>query len=788
MKKWQRIIYHPSTPLGENGQRVTSSKEHIALSKNTAREGMVLLKNNAELLPLCKGTKLALFGMGTFDYVKGGGGSGDVTTQYVVNLYDGFKKLDAYVEICEELAGFYRDYIRQISDTFYWPGQKPEPTLPDDLCVRVRSFTDTAVISISRFSGEGWDRDLKGHEVYEEGDFYLSSAEKAMVEKVKQYFPKIIVVMNVGGMVDTQWFYDDDAIQSVLMAWQGGMEGGTAAAELLCGIANPSGKLSDTFAKRLEDYPSTDSFHESDDYVEYTEDIYVGYRYFETIPGAAERVNYPFGYGLSYTEFTWSVDGAEQTDDEIQIRVSVRNTGTFAGKEVIQVYLQAPQGKLGKAARSLVGFQKTKLLEPGQSQLLTIRFDVASMASYDDSGKVQKSAYILEKGDYIFHVGNSVRNTVCCDYVYCLKQDRVVAQLSEKLAPADLKQRLLADGTYEPLTVTRRQKTKDDALTPLTRDELENIYPVTRALPPIPPRQWDKRKVHFFDEVAEGKVCLDDFVDQLTDEQLVHLLSGQPNLGVANTQGFGNIPEFGVPNAMTADGPAGVRIVPECGVYTTAFPCVTQVCCTWDPELSYAVGEAGAMEMKENNLAAWLTPAVNIHRSPLCGRNFEYYSEDPFLTGTMAGSFVQGVQSRQISACVKHFALNNKETNRKNSDSRVSERAAREIYLKAFEIIVKTAKPWYIMSSYNLINGVRASENRELLEDILRSEWGFDGMVSTDWHTHSEQYKEVNAGNDLKMPAGFPARLKEALDQGLITRQQLQISAKRILGVLLRLA
>ena len=788
MAKWQRITYHPSTPLGENGQRLTGSKAHILVSKNTAKEGMVLLKNQAGLLPFAKGTKLALFGMGTFDYVKGGGGSGDVTVEYVLDLYDGFQKLDGHVQICQELVDFYRDYIREISDTFYWPGQKPEPALPDDLCARVRQYTDTAVITISRLSGEGWDRDLKGHPVYEEGDFYLSGAEKAMVEKVKQYFPKIAVVLNVGGMVDTQWFCDEPAIGAALMAWQGGMEGGLAAAELLCGMGNPSGKLSDTFAKRLEDYPSTDNFHESDDYVEYTEDIYVGYRYFETIPGAAEKVNYPFGFGLSYTDFAWSVESAEQAGDQIRICVCVKNTGKLAGREVIQVYLQAPQGKLGKAARSLVGFQKTRLLEPGQSQLLEISFALEAMASYDDLGKVQKSAYILEKGDYKFHVGNSVRNTVCCDYVYRLECDRIVQQLSEKLTPPELKQRLLSDGSYEQLPAKGRKSCEEPGLPALQISELESIYPAVRALAPILPRSRDTRDVHFFNEVAEGKVSLDDFIGQLTDEQLVYLMSGQPNLGVADTQGFGNIAEYGVPNAMTADGPAGVRIREECGVCTTAFPCVTQVCCTWDPELAYAIGETGAKELKENNLAAWLTPAVNIHRNPLCGRNFEYYSEDPVLTGVMASEFVKGVQSQKVSACVKHFALNNKETNRKESDSRVSERAAREIYLKPFEIVVKTADPWYIMSAYNLINGVRASENRELLEDILRGEWGFEGMVSTDWHTHSEQYKEINAGNDLRMPAGFPDRLLQALDKGLITRQQLEISAKRILGVILRLA
>ena len=439
MTKWRRIKYHPNLPLGENGQRVTACAEHIELSKNAAKEGMVLLKNSADILPFARGTKLALFGIATFDYVKGGGGSGDVTVSYTTDLYEGFKKLSDRVEVCEKLADFYRNYIQEISDTFYWPGQKPEPELPDVLCKSVREYTDTAVISISRFSGEGWDRDLKGHPMYEEGDFYLSYAERAMVEQVKKYFPKIVVVMNVGGMLDTEWFFSENAIGGALMAWQGGMEGGTAAAELLCGIGNPSGKLTDTFAKHLEDYPSTKNFHESDFYVDYSEDIYVGYRYFETIPGGAEKVNYPFGFGLSYTRFDWKIRSIEQKDGKFTARVSVQNIGDVAGKEVIQVYLGAPQGKLGKAYRSLIAFQKTELLEPDSYQELTLTWDLSVMASYDDLGKVAKAAYVLEKGEYNFYIGNSVRNTICSDYVYSLEEDVIVEQLSTKLQPNALK-------------------------------------------------------------------------------------------------------------------------------------------------------------------------------------------------------------------------------------------------------------------------------------------------------------------------------------------------------------
>ncbi len=287
-------------------------------------------------------------------------------------------------------------------------------------------------------------------------------------------------------------------------------------------------------------------------------------------------------------------------------------------------------------------------------------------------------------------------------------------------------------------------------------------------------------------DVAEGKLSLDEFIHALPDEDLAALLGGQVNTGVANTFGYGNLPDYGVPNIMTADGPAGLRIQPEVGVQTTAFPCSTLLACTWDPETTYAVGRAGGEEVKENNIGAWLTPAVNIHRSPLCGRNFEYYSEDPYLAGHQASGMVKGIQSVNVAATVKHFALNNKETNRKDSDSRVSERAIREIYLRQFEIIVKEAKPWSIMSSYNLINGHRASENRDMLKGILRDEWGYDGMVTTDWWTYGEHYKECAAGNDMKMGCGFPDRVLDALGKGLITREQMELAARHILTLILR--
>jgi beta-glucosidase len=805
MNKWQRVRFQPSIPLGENGEKVTASKTHRELSKNAAKEGMVLLKNSRNVLPLGKGSKVALFGKGSFDYVKGGGGSGDVTVEYITNLYDGMKALKEQVGIFEELSDFYCQNVKHQYASGAVPGMTIEPAVPEDLLKKARIYTDTAVITICRFSGEGWDRKSvadkknknlwelaetltkKAGELFENGDFYLTQAESDMVNRVKEHFPKVIVVMNVGGMVDTGWFAKDDKIQSVLMAWQGGMEGGLAAAELLCGIGNPSGKLSDTLAGRLEDYPSTYNFHESEAYVDYTEDIYVGYRYFETIPGASDKVNYPFGFGLSYTSFHWSVISAKEQNGLIQVQVNVTNTGCFEGKEVIQIYAGAPQGLLGKPAKSLVAFRKTRLLKVGETQALSLEFTTDAIAFYDDLGKVQKSAYILEAGDYVFFVGTSVRNVEKLGYVYTVPQDRVVKQLSEKIAPTSLKERMLADGSFEQLPQKEVNDPDACGLEKMAEEMAEGNLPEVRARQSCHFRKGPfKEGIRTFYEVAEGRMTADEFLAQMTDEEVAHLLGGQPNTGVANTFGYGNMPEYGIPNVMTADGPAGLRIAPQCGINTTAWPCATLIACTWDRDVAYAIGEAGAKEVRENNIAVWLTPAINIHRSPLCGRNFEYYSEDPFLTGKMAAAMVKGIQSQHIGATVKHFALNNKETNRKNSDSRVSERAAREIYLKAFEIVVKEAAPWSIMSSYNIINGHRASENRELLEDILRGEWGWKGMVTTDWWTCGEHYKETNAGNDVKMGCGYPERLLEAKAAGLISRKEMDVCAKRILELILK--
>ena len=806
MEKWTRVKFQPNLPLGENGERLTGSLGHIGLSKEAAKEGMVLLKNRGDILPLKKGTRVALFGKAAFDYVKGGGGSGDVTVAYIRNLYEGLKMQKDVVSIFEPLCDYYRKDVERQYAQGSVPGMTIEPEVPQELLNEAKAYADTAVISICRFSGEGWDRKsiidtdnknmgegeldmaVRSSKIFANGDFCLSAEEAAMVETVKKNFPRVVVVMNVGGMVDTSWFVREDAIGAVLMAWQGGMEGGLAAAELLVGKGNPSGKLSDTFAQTLEDYPSTGDFHESRDYVNYTEDIYVGYRYFETVPGADQKVNYPFGFGLSYTTFQTDVLSAEEKEGQVRIQVEITNTGSRDGKEVVQVYFEAPQGRLGKPKRQLIAFAKTRSLRPGESQRLYLSFEIRDMASYDDTGKVQKAAYVLEKGDYFFHVGTSVRDTVRLDYVYQVKEDTVTEQLESRLTPSKLPRRMLSDGSYEEVPQREGNDPNANELERMPEDMMEGYVPAVR--PRDRYQLWRepyKKGAHIFKEVAEGKLTPEEFLAQLTDEETAQLLGGQPNTGVANTFGYGNLPEYGVPSVMTADGPAGLRIAPECGVTTTCWPCSTLLACSWNPEIVEAVGLAGGAEVKENNIAVWLTPAVNIHRSPLCGRNFEYYSEDPYLAGKLASAMVRGIQANHIGATVKHFALNNKETNRKNSDSRVSERAAREIYLKAFEIIVREAKPWSIMTSYNIINGHRASENADLLEGILRGEWGFDGCITTDWWTCGEHYKEVKAGNDIKMGCGYPERLLDALEKGCLTRKEMDACALRVLKLILKI-
>ena len=585
-----------------------------------------------------------------------------------------------------------------------------------------------------------------------------------------------MVVLNVGGMVDTSWFACNPKIGAVLLAWQGGMEGAMAEADILCGDVNPSGKLTDTFAASFDDYPSSAGFNESRDHVCYTEDIFVGYRYFETIPGAAEKVNYPFGFGLSYNTFRLEPLISQGDDEEISVTVRATNTGNTAGREVVQIYSSAPQCCLDMPKLELRTFQKTRLIQPGQAQELTLTFPTAELAAYDE----KLAAFVLPAGSYTILVGNCVRALEEVGH-FVNKAERITEQAKNRCVPAKLPRRLKADGSFEDLKTGEYPTLYDTAGWPEKYSwGAEHILPDSRGIK-IPEGRLN------FEQAASGEVTTEAFLGSLTDDELITLLGGTPNRGVADTRGIGGLDYLGIPAVMTADGPAGLRIVPDRGVKTTAWPVATLLACTWDTELIYAVGQTGAKEVLENNIGMWLTPAINIHRSPLCGRNFEYYSEDPLVAGKLAAAMVRGIQSQNVSACVKHFCCNNKETNRYASDSRVSERALREIYLKAFEIVVKESDVWSIMTAYNLLNGTYTSENEELLTGILREEWGYTGLIVTDWGNWAEHYREALAGNNVRMPHGSLRRLQKAIELGLISRNTLIENARQVLQWMLRL-
>lgn len=766
MDKWARINYQPCLPLGDNNSRITGCKRHIDLSREAAQEGIVLLKNECNTLPLQQGSKVAVFGKAQIDYVKGGGGSGDVHCEYVRNIYQGLKLKNDKIEVFDKLSLFYETVCALAYKDGKKIGMFDEVEIPQDLLTEAKNFTDTAIITINRYSSEAYDRSNDGTDTY----FELSKQEKKMVSTVCSNFDKVIVILNTGAMIDTSWFAENEKIQAALIAWQGGIEGGLATADILVGDANPSGKLVDTCARNFDDYPSSEGFHESKDYVKYTEDIFVGYRYFETIPGKKDCVVYPFGYGLSYTTFEFSDFSACKMGDRITVSGTIKNTGSYAGKEVVQLYYSAPAEKITKPAIEICGFCKTKLLAPNESETVVLKFDINQMASYDDLGDIEKSAYVLEKGEYKIFVGNSIRNLTELDYKFALSEDKIVEKLTQYCTPQKLGKRLTATGEYV-----------DVPDCDIKQKNFPCEYNCERKIPE------NDKDIKLLKQVANGEVTLDDFITQLTDEELMALLLGTKKTGVANTDGMGGIAKYGIPAPMTTDGPAGVRIDMGTGIRTTAFPVATMLACSWNTDILEKIGVAGALEAKENNLSMWLTPALNIHRSPLCGRNFEYFSEDPFISGKMAAAMVRGIQSQNIVATPKHFACNNKETNREESDSIVSERAVREIYIKGFEICVKEAKPHMIMTSYNRLNGVRTSENEELITGILRGEWEYDGLVTTDWWNRGARDKEIIAGNDIHMPSTgtYNQKVPAPTHVDGVTRNQLAACVKRLLEMIL---
>ena len=734
MERFTRYNCQPVLPMGKNGRLITGSAAHLNLVKKAATEGTVLLKNDGTL-PLSKSDRVCLFGRGVGDFLFGGGGSGSMVSRDRVDLAAALlARKDLHV--FRPLVDFYREALAK--EEKEKEGLSPEevtawiranlrrtPALPAKLYKDAVSFGNTAVFILVRYSSES--RDRSG----EAGDFSLFPEEKALLDDLCRDYEKVVVVLNVCGMVSTAEYAENEKVGAVLYSLYGGHKAGESLADLLFGDAYPSGHLQDTLARSIDDYPTTATFRESPDFVNYEEDIFVGYRYFETF--CPEKAVYPFGFGLSYTTFAVKKASAVREKNSVKVAVTVTNTGVFPGREVVQLYLSAPQGKLGKAKKVLAAFAKTRELMPEEEQTLSLSFDLRSLASFDDLGKVAKSAFVLEKGEYKVEMGVNVRDTETV-LAFRLPKDEVVRRCHPYMAPVALKRRLLADGSYEKLP-------KEAPLPhPVKRHPLRDPAP--------------EKVLTLANALKDGR--LDAYLRQFSDDELGELLIGHPPVNVSFTGCIGMIHARGdkrVPAYIpTADGPAGFRARPNRGVFATHIPCANLIAQTWDLPLARRLGRMAALEVKENNVGIWLAPALNIHRSPLCGRNFEYYSEDPLISGLFAAATVKGVQGERVVATVKHYLANNKEENRRESDSRISQRALREIYLKGFEIVVKKAAPAALMTSYNLVNGVRSSANWESINGVLRGEWGYKGLVMTDWWAHSTAAEEILAGSDVKMP------------------------------------
>ena len=744
MLRHARFLYQPAKPLGKNGKFVTNSKAHWDVARKIANDGTVLLKNDGTL-PLSKGAKICLFGLGAGEFLFGGGGSGRVFTQKNVTLADGLEAAAAQgkIDFFTPLVDFYTEKIeavleegRRVSGSApafnQWRSLNPMklPVLPEELYQQAKAFGDVAIFCVSRHSSEG---DTFGDRSGGKGDFYLWDEEQTLLERLTKDFKNVVVVLNTCGSVSVTEYKDDPGVGAVLYSMYGGGIAGEALTQLLLGEDYPSGHLQHTLANRLEDHYTTAGYRVGEDYVNYTEDIFVGYRYFETF--APEKVAYPFGFGLGYTTFEVHTVSASLEKNTVSLEVQVTNTGVYPGKEVVQVYLEAPQGKLGKAKKVLCAFQKTRELQPEETAVVKLHFDIRQFASFDDLGKVCKTAFVLEQGNYIVHVGTNVRDTAKA-FDFTLAQDVICKKCKPFMAPNKLSERLTANGTMEKLPAPEVLKHPIRGYK-LKAEKPEKDFSFAKAL------EQDR---------------FEEFLASLTDADLGEILYGHPMMNVSNTNGIGIMPRYErhdfktIPLVPTADGPAGLRIREGRGVDPTFFPCATVIAQTWDLSLAKKMGVCAARETKENNIGIWLAPGMNIHRNPLCGRNFEYYSEDPLTTGLFATATVQGVQSENIAATVKHFCCNNRELNRRIADSRVSQRALREIYLRGFEIVVKKADPMALMTSYNPVNGVQMSANYEALNGILRSEWGYDGVVMTDWRTLSNLEDEIHAGSDVKMP------------------------------------
>ena len=819
-------------------------KDNAILAREAAAEGFVLLKNEAQTLPLKPGTKIGLYGAGAVRTIKGGTGSGDVNNRYNVNIYDGLKNAGYEITSVEWLEGYDRGYLaareswkaeifRKLTEkcngNFFeaystTPFSMPAGAAIDEAAAK-EDGAEIAMYVLARIAGENADRRD------EAGDYYITEEERAQIAALCEAYEKVILVVNTGGLIDLAFTDEFPNITAVLQFVQAGQEGGNALADVISGKVTPSGKLVDSWALDYMDYPNAAYFsHKSGDVYreEYREGIYVGYRYFDTFD---VPVRYSFGYGLSYTEFDIKVTGiskqiSAQGKPTLSVSVDVINTGAaYSGKEVVQVYVSCPQGKLPKEFRRLAAFGKTKLLAPGETQSLTLSMELYQLASYSE----EQAAWLLETGTYGIWVGNALSTAALCG-TFVLDETKVLVQCEHICPLKESLEELQAD----------KAKLEEKQTAWLRKAEERKLPKVQISAKELPTETVVYEKLQDQYPGRAGEI-----VDQLSTEELIALATGDPAkdqgasaLGSAGQTVPGAAAEtvtvaekapYYVASIVLADGPAGLRLRSEYQVredgsidggdfldgfengyfaepkeskgivyhqYCTAIPVGTLLAQSWNLELMHTLGRMIAGEMNEFEVTLWLAPGMNIHRNPLCGRNFEYYSEDPLLAGSMAAAMTQGVQS--IPGCgttIKHFACNNQEDNRMGSDSILSERTLREIYLKGFETAIRSAQPMAMMTSYNLINGVHAANNYDICTKAARDEWGFAGAIMTDWTTTTDSTAGectaagcMKAGNDMVMPGDMRdhASIRQALKDGMLDIRELKRCVYHTIKIILQ--
>lgn len=776
-----------------------------------ATESAVLLKNDNRTLPLSKGSSVAMFGGCSYFCFKSGFGSGDVFVP-TVQPYDYIKENSVF-ETDENIAEYYSRIIESKPDTFkYWnrkngnfadipPDIKPrieEPEIPSSVIEKSAQKCSTAIITIGRNEGESMD--------LPDGILCLFPDEEAMIKTVTEQFEKTVLILNTPCPIDLD-FLSKYRIDAIIYIGFPGETAGMAIAELLTGKVTPSGKLTDTWAP-IDSYPTHYGFR--NDCIPYNEGIFVGYRYFDTFN---KPIYYPFGFGISYTDFNISVKSAELSENTVLLKVNVINTGDFSGKEVVEVYLSAPDGKLEKAYQSLATFKKTPLLAPSQEVTLSLDFNFSDFASYDE----KTATYILEKGDYFVRVGNSSRNT---KIALCINVDATVvtARLKNNCTPKEHVDLISKVGAV-PYTYSGEADEKADAKrVKYDVSSISEFVPEYSAPLTGNPEKSDKKIT--LDDVRNGKYTLEEFVSTFTLEQLADIMNGITDTTLKSGGAIGGMSkkvkgaagetwgseELKIPVTINADGPQGIRISGHMNhegvigqpdyplsLAMTCYPAACLAACSWDEEVGIMFGRSVADDMKYANIETWLAPGMNIHRNPYCGRNFEYFSEDPIISGKMAMAITCGVQTNpdgtpsHRAVTIKHFCSNNQEKYRITGDSQVSERALREIYLKGFEIAVKTSQPIFLMNSYNKLNGIFTAENFELNTSILRDEWGFEGAVMTDWVGDPDSKGIPLSGCDISMPGLRNKEYLEYLLDGTFPREMAEKRAVTILKAVLKL-